>query len=89
MRTVDEEGDGMNVTVLHVKRLNSSALGNPAWELTVRTADGLKRYRTKANASTSYYIGQWVEGHDAYLELNRAGRIYGLTDLGRSYKVSK
>jgi hypothetical protein len=79
----------MNVTVLHVKRLNSSALGNPAWELTVRTADGLERYRTKANASTSYYIGPWLERHDVILELNRAGRIYGVTDLGWSFKVSK
>ena len=74
----------MNVTVLHVKRLKSSAVGNPTWELTVRTADGIERYRTKANASTSYYLGQWVEGHKVSLELTKAGRIYGVADLGKT-----
>ena len=63
-------------------------MGNPAWELIVRTADGLERYRTKANASTSYYIGQWVEGHAVSLEMTKAGTICGLTDLGRSYSVT-
>ena len=74
----------MNVTVLHVKRLNSSAFGNPAWELTVRTADGIEQYRTKVNASTSYYIGQWIDGHNVSLEMTKAGRIVGLTDLGKN-----
>lgn len=78
----------MIVTVLHVNRLKNSALGNPAWELTVKTADGIERYRTKANASTAYYIGQWVERHNVSLEMTKAGTICGLTDLGKSYSVT-
>ncbi len=78
----------MKVTVLHVKRLKNSYVGNPAWELTVKTADGIERYRTQANASTSYYIGQWVKGHNVSLELTKAGTICGLTDLGKSYSVT-
>ena len=53
-------------------------------ELTVRTADGVEQYRTQANSQTAYYIGQWVEGHDVSLEMTKAGRIYGVADLGKT-----
>ena len=73
----------MNVTVLHVKRLKNSTMGNPTWELAASAADGVEQYRTQANSQTAYYIGQWVEGHDVSLEMTKAGTICGLTDLGK------
>ena len=65
----------MQRTIKHIKRLNNSHAGNPAFEFTFT---GGQTIRTKANISDAYKVHMGMIGQivDIEVETTKSGKLY-------------